>query len=239
VAHIANAKPHETLPPSFHLWPFGPGVRGGQNTDKRLGSFKQQEATTDSSPTAMRFPPAQPVAPSRGKVGSLAVLFSVIGALSFGCGYRVAGRGDRLPPDVKTIAVPIFVNQSSRFRIEQRLAQAVTREFIERTQYRITPEPSQADAVLKGTVKDVRAGVVTFDLQTGRATALQIQVTADVQLVDLHTKKALFANPNYIFREEYQVSQSPANLFEEDQPALDRLSRDLARTLVTEILENF
>ena len=88
-------------------------------------------------------------------------------------------------------------------------------------------------------MKDVRAGVVTFDLQTGRATALQIQVTADVQLVDLHTKKALFANPNYIFREEYQVSQSPANLFEEDQPALDRLSRDLARTLVTEILENF
>ena len=135
--------------------------------------------------------------------------------------------------------MPIFVNQSSRFRIEQRLAQAVTREFIERTQYRITPEPSQADAVLKGTVKDVRAGVVTFDLKTGRATALQIQVTADVQLVDLHTKKALFANPNYIFREEYQVSQSPANLFEEDQPALDRLSRDLARTLVTEILENF
>src|SRR5438552_5747131 len=167
------------------------------------------------------------------------LLLSVFCLLSFACGYHVAGRGDRLPPDVKTIAVPIFVNQSSRFRIEQRLAQAVTREFIERTQYRITPEPSQADGVLKGTVKDVRAGVVTFDLQTGRATALQIQVTADVQLVDLHTKKALFANPNYIFREEYQVSQSPANLFEEDQPALDRLSRDLARTLVTEILENF
>jgi len=62
---------------------------------------------------------------------------------------------------------------------------------------------------------------------------------AGVELVDLHTKKVLFANPNYVFREEYQVSQTAANLFEEDQPALDRLSRDLARTLVTEILENF
>lgn len=155
------------------------------------------------------------------------------------CGYQVAGRGDRLPPDVKTIAVPVFVNQSSRFRIEQKLAAAVTEEFIDRTKYRITPEPAGADAVLKGVVKAVSSGVVTFDLNTGRATALQIQVTASVQLVDQHTHKVLFSNPNYIFREEYQVSQNPATLFEEDQPALDRLSRDLARTLVADILENF
>ena len=167
------------------------------------------------------------------------LLVGALGALSSACGYRVAGRGDRLPPDVKTIAVPIFVNQTSRFRIEQRLTQAVTQEFVERTKFRITHDPAQADAVLKGVVKDVRAGVVAFDRTTGRATALQIQVTAAVELTDLHTKKALFANPNYVFREEYQVSQSPENLFEEDQPALERLSRDLARTLVTEILENF
>ncbi len=155
------------------------------------------------------------------------------------CGYHVAGRGDRLPADVKTIAVPIFVNETTRFRIEQRLAAAVTREFIERTKFRITPDSSQADAVLKGSVKDARTGVVTFDLKTGRATTLQIQVTTNIELVDLHTKKVLFSNPNYVFREEYQVSQTTPELFEEDQPALDRLSRDLARTLVTEILENF
>jgi hypothetical protein len=35
------------------------------------------------------------------------------------------------------------------------------------------------------------------------------------------------------------VSQSTSALFEEDKPALDRLSRDLARTLVTDVLENF
>jgi hypothetical protein len=88
-------------------------------------------------------------------------------------------------------------------------------------------------------VKDVRSGAVTFDLQTGRATTLQVQVIASVELVDLRKKKVLFSNPNYIFREQYQISQSTSALFEEEQPALDRLSRDLARTLVTEILENF
>jgi hypothetical protein len=155
------------------------------------------------------------------------------------CGYRVAGRGDLLPPDIKTIAIPAFVNKTPTFRIEQRLTAAVTREFIERTRFHITQNPEEADAVLKGTVKDVHAGVITFDLNTGRATSLQVEVTADVKLEDRHTHKAVFSNPNYVFREQYQVSQSTSGLFEEDKPALDRLSRDLARTLVTEILENF
>lgn len=159
--------------------------------------------------------------------------------LTSSCGYHVAGTGSRLPPDVKTIAVPIFTNESSRFRIEQMVASAVTREFIERTSYRITPSPRGADAVLRGTIKDVRSGVVTFDLNTGRATTLQIQVTADVQLVDERSKKVLFSNSNYIFREQYQINPSLSEQFEEDQPALRRLSRDLARTLVTEILEDF
>lgn len=159
--------------------------------------------------------------------------------LTSSCGYQVAGRGDRLPPDIQTVAIPTFENQSPRFRIEQSLTSAVTREFIERTRFRLTPKLEGADAVLRGTVKDIRSGVITFDVNTGAATALQIQVTTDVRLEDLHTHKLVFANHNYIFREEYQVSESSSAVFEEDQPAIDRLSRDLARTLVTEILENF
>jgi hypothetical protein len=135
--------------------------------------------------------------------------------------------------------VPAFKNLSSTFRIEQQVTSAVSRELLERTHYRILPNPPDADAVLTGTIKEVRARAITFDINTGRATSLQVQVTADVKLEDRHSHKLLFSNSNYVFREEYQVSESPSALFEEDKPALDRLSRDLARTLVTDILENF
>jgi hypothetical protein len=170
---------------------------------------------------------------------SLLALASCVVISSGACGYRIAGRGDRLPADIKTLAVPIFTNETPRFRFEQRVSAAITREFIERTRFRITPNPAGADAVLKGTIKEVRTGVIAFDLSTGRATTLQVQVLAHVDLVDQHTKKVLFSNHNYIFREQYQISQSASAVFEEQDPALDRLSRDLARTLVTEILENF
>jgi len=167
------------------------------------------------------------------------ILASCLLISSLACGYHVAGRGDRLPPDVKTLAVPIFANETPRFRIEQRVSAAITRELIERSRFRVTPDPARADAVLRGTIKEVRTGVVAFDLSTGRATTLQVQVLAHVDLVDQHTKKVLFTNHNYVFREQYQISQTTSALFEEQDPALDRLSRDLARTLVTEILENF
>ena len=170
-----------------------------------------------------------------------AFLLSTVSCLlsTASCGYHVAGQATRITPDVKTIAVPAFKNLSSTFRIEQQLTAAVTRELLERTHYRIVANPTDADAVLKGTVKDVRARAITFDNNTGLATSLQVQVTADVKLEDSHSHKLLFSNSNYVYREEYQVSATPASLFQEDKPALDRLSRDLARTLVTDIIENF
>ena len=51
--------------------------------------------------------------------------------------------------------------------------------------------------------------------------------------------KVLYENPSYLFREEYQVSHELSSFFEEESPALERLSREFARTLVSNILEGF
>jgi hypothetical protein len=203
----------------------------------------------EKAPPPDTFSPREKVSSPKGEspqgcdVTAFRLLLSgfclLVSALCLSCGYHIAGRGERLPPDIKTIAVPVFTNQSSTFRIEQKLAAAITREFLERTKFQITPNPAGADAVLKGAVKEVSRGVITYDLTTGRASSLQIQVWADVKLLDLHSNKVVYANPNFVFREEYQVSQTTSGLFEEDQAALDRLSRDVARTLVTDLLENF
>jgi len=210
-----------------------------ENREERKSKFE----TRNSEPTRTQAGRSSPFPPCRNSQLTLAAccllstVYCLLSAVS--CGYHVAGTASRIPPDVKTIAVPAFKNLSSTFRIEQQVTSAVSRELLERTHYRILPNPPDADAVLTGTIKEVRARAITFDINTGRATSLQVQVTADVKLEDRHSHKLLFSNSNYVFREEYQVSESPSALFEEDKPALDRLSRDLARTLVTDILENF
>jgi outer membrane lipopolysaccharide assembly protein LptE/RlpB len=161
-------------------------------------------------------------------------------ALSFtACGYHTAGHNTTVPENVKTLAIPAFINQSQTYRVEQMLTAAVVREFTTRTHYQILhSESDAADATLHGTVLTTTASPLTYDSKTGRAESVLVVVSMRVSLVD-RDGKILFQNPSYIFREQYQVSQELSSFFEEDSPAMGRLARDFAQTLVSNVLEGF
>ena len=159
--------------------------------------------------------------------------------ISTGCGYHTAGRGVTLPDNVKTIALPSFVNDTRTYKIEQTLTAAVVREMVTRTHYQILNQGnSEADATLRGEVLSSSASPLTYDSQTGRAASVLVTVSMKVSLTD-RSGKILYQNPAYLFREQYQVSRELTSFFEEDSPALKRLSQDFARTLVSNILEGF
>lgn len=155
------------------------------------------------------------------------------------CGYRVGGQASRLPTHVTVLAVPAFSNQTSWMRLEQRLTAAVMQEFIHRTRYQVVGTEEGADAVLLGTVLAATTAPVLFDPTTGRASAVQVTVTMAVELRDLTNRKVLYANPDYVFQEQYEITGDLDSFFEERQPALARLARDFAATLVSAVLENF
>ena len=155
------------------------------------------------------------------------------------CGYHTAGHNVALPESVKTLAIPAFINQSQTYRVEQMLTAAVVREFTTRTHYQILhSESDAADATLHGTVLTTTASPLTYDSKTGRAESVLVVVSMKVSLVD-RDGKILFQNPSYIFREQYQVSQELSSFFEEDSPAMGRVARDFAQTLVSNVLEGF
>lgn len=175
---------------------------------------------------------------TKGWLPRLAAALGIV-LLCAACGYHAGIHPALIPPNVKTLAIPIFKNETPQFKIEQEMTAAVTQQFIERTRYRVTQNPKAADAVLRGTVTDIRQGVLTFNPKTGGATTLQITVLASVEITDLHTKKVLFSNPHYLFRGQYQVSPDASTLIEEDPAAISRISQDFARALVTDVLESF
>ena len=167
------------------------------------------------------------------------VAFAFAFLASVGCGYHTAGHVVTVPENVKTLAIPAFLNQSQTYRIEQILTSAVVHEFTTRTRYQILNDTSDAaDATLHGTVLTTSTSPLTYDSQTGRAESILVVVSMRVSLVD-RQGKILFQNPSYVFREQYQVSQEPSSFFEEDSPAMGRLSRDFAQTLVSSVLEGF
>jgi outer membrane lipopolysaccharide assembly protein LptE/RlpB len=156
-----------------------------------------------------------------------------------GCGYQVAGRTSHLPAEWKTIAIPAFTNDTTRYRIEQRVTQAVIREFISRTKYRIVQDPDAADAVLHGEVMSIDTSPVLFNGTTGEVTTMLVTVTLKVQLVDNQTQKTLYTNNNMTFRNEYQISSDVKSFFQEQDPALERMSHDFAAQIVSNVMEGF
>jgi hypothetical protein len=156
-----------------------------------------------------------------------------------GCGYHVAGRGDLVPKNVKTIAVPAFQNVTTRYQLARMLPEDIAREFLTRTRYRVVSDPAQADAVLTGAVMNFVYFPSTYDAAHGRSTGVQAIVTLRLTLTDRATNTAIFSRPGAEFRERYEISENPQQYFDESGTAMIRLSQDVARSVVSAILENF
>lgn len=156
-----------------------------------------------------------------------------------GCGYHVGGHADLIPQTIHTIALPAWGNNTNRYKLSERLPGAIGREFIGRTRYRVVPNAEEADAVLTGNVVNFLSFASVSDPQTSRATAVQISVYLQVTLRERASGKVLFTRPSMEFRQRYEIAVDQSAYFEESDTALDRLTRDVARTLVSSVLEAF
>jgi hypothetical protein len=184
---------------------------------------------------------------------SLGILGIVLG----GCGYTLAGRGSFLPGYIHTIGVPTFTNRTTVFNLETLLTQKVRGEFIGRGKYKILPENTGVDALLVGEVSSVivtptsfgnpgipgtTPGTTTPGLTL--ATRYSIAMTAKIELRDLRENKVLWENPAVMFRQDYEATSGnkatdPGAFFQQDLNALERMSSEFARTIVSAILEAF
>lgn len=159
--------------------------------------------------------------------------------LQLACGYHVAGRADRLPRSVRTIAVQAFANLTTRHRLAESLPAAITQEFLSRTRYRVVADPGEADAVLNGVVVSYNSYPTVFDPSTGRATGVALSVTLQVTLTERATGRVLFSRPHLEARERYEIAVDQRSYLDESDAALERLSRQVARAIVSAVLENF
>jgi hypothetical protein len=161
-----------------------------------------------------------------------------------GCGYSLAGRGSFLPEYIQTVGIPQLVNRTSFFDVEQILTEKVRAEFIGRGKYRILPDAPGTDAVLSGEVISISVQPVGFTDQQLASRYLFI-LTMRVAFTDARTNKVLWSNDALTFREEYELAtraNAPlggAEFLDQERAAFDRIATDVARTVVTAILEAF
>ncbi len=143
-----------------------------------------------------------------------------------------------LPNNIKTVAVPAFQFEArgARYRVESRFTEAVTREIIRRGNgLKVQGTLTGADAVVEGTIRDFSFSGVLLDRE-GRARVYEVTIVSAVTIRDLGNNKILYDNQNFIFRDSFEFSQDPRSFFNEEDPAVERMARSFAESVVSTIV---
>ena len=142
-----------------------------------------------------------------------------------------------LPKTIHTIAIPAFGNRTPRYKLARTLPTDIGRELLSRTGYKIVADPNQADAVLTGAVYNF-AAYPTISAG-GRSKTVEAVVTLNLTLTNRATGDVLYNRAGAEFRERYEISVDPKAYFDESGTAMERLSKSVARNVVSAILEKF
>jgi hypothetical protein len=154
-----------------------------------------------------------------------------------GCYKPVRNSG--LPAHVKTVAVPPFQNNALRYKMEHRFTEAVMNEVIRRGKgLRVQGETAGADVVVDGVIKSFAFYGVLLD-QRGRARIFEVTITAAVTVRDQVKNRVLYDNQDYVFRGEFEFTDDPRTFFNEEDPAVERLARSFAESLVSTLVNGF
>ena len=146
---------------------------------------------------------------------------------------------NQLPTHIKTVAVPAFQNLALRYRVESRFTDAVIRELIKRgRKLRVQGEREGADAVIEGVIKSFGFSGVLLD-EKGRGRVFEVEIQAAVTVRDQINNKILYDNQNYVFRGEFEFANDPRTYFNEEDPAVQRMARAFAESVVSVLTNGF
>jgi hypothetical protein len=168
----------------------------------------------------------------------------VLAVASSSCGYALAGRGSFLPDYIRTVGIPELVNNTTFFRVEQVLTEKIRTEFIGRGKYLVIPNTVGADAIVNGQVIQIYVAPTGFTDQQ-LASRYIFTITMKVSFTDTKTGMILWSNDALSFSSEYELSTrgntaiEGTGFLDQERSNFDRIANDIARSVVTAIVEAF
>jgi hypothetical protein len=143
---------------------------------------------------------------------------------------------NQLPARIKTVAVPAFQNNALRYKVQSRFTSAVINELVHRGRgLRVQGDREGADAVIEGIIKTFNFTGVLLD-DKGRARIFEVTIVAAVTVRDQTENRVLYDNQNFFFRGEYEFANDPRNFFNEEDPAVLRMARSFAESIVSTLI---
>ncbi len=159
---------------------------------------------------------------------------------SNGCGYHLVGTSSFLPEELQLLFLANFENNTTWSDVDQRLNESLAREWVRRGRFELVEERKKAQVELEGVIRGISRVPVALD-DRGRATEYQMTLTVSVRLLDVRGEEpeVLWEDKAFSRRTSYEVDLSAVDFFDRQIQAMELVSENLARALVTAVLEGF
>jgi len=168
----------------------------------------------------------------RRRLGRLAL---AVAALTLGaCGYSFRGT---LPSDVRTVAVPIFLNRTSEPGVESIITRAVVQAFATNGRLQVV-RVADADAVLEGEVTSYSVSAIAFD-ETLNVQQYRLVVVLNLRMRDVRRKDVLFQQNAVTEQADFRIQGPVSATIAREETALGQAAGEIARSIVSLALDRF
>ncbi len=157
------------------------------------------------------------------------IAFFILACFLLSCGlYSLSGSS--LPANIKTIAVPLFEDQTSEFQIKEKLTDAVITEITRDNSLKIA-DVNSADLVVYGKIVTIFDQAYTYD-ENEQVESYRVYITVEIEVKDVKKVTNMWKER---LRQWGEYSIDPAVDARQDgiQIALDKIAEDILNKTVS------
>jgi hypothetical protein len=167
---------------------------------------------------------------------SLRVLFTLLlaGLSVAGCGYTVRGH---LPADVRTVAIPVLGNRTTKPAVETEMTRALADAFATDGRLKLASRDI-ADSILEGEVTGYELVSIAFD-PLANVRLYRLVVTMNVRFRDVRRNTLLYEQYGLTEKADFRVLGAVSETIGREEIALRAATADIARAVVALAIERF
>jgi len=151
-----------------------------------------------------------------------------------GCGYTTS---TLLPKHIRTVAIPVFENDTVEYGLEEELTELVVQEFVSDGHLKVVSE-KDADSVILAKIKGYHKGVFGYD-EKEKAQVYEVVVELEVVFKDLVKNKVRWEESSLVERSSYFVTTMAGQEATTEQEGRQKALKALADDILTRTVQGW